>query len=215
MLAAHDAGDRLDAVRIGDDHHALVERIGLAVERQHALARAGAADGEVAGDLGEVEHMQRSAAIEGDVIGDVDERADWPEANRPQPLLHPFGRRAVGHAAHEPQGERRAEMLIGGGEIEMDAGRAVERAGVSLRRRRRKLAEPRRGEIARDAGDARGIGTVRRHRDVDHGIVEPREARVSNADRRVVGQLDDALVIVAELELRRRAQHAVRTRRRG
>ena len=40
MLAAHDAGDRFDAVVVGDDHHGLVERIGLAVEREHALARA-------------------------------------------------------------------------------------------------------------------------------------------------------------------------------
>ena len=210
MLAAHDSGDRLDAVRVGDRHHALVERVGLAVERQHAFAGAGAPDREIAGDLGEVEHVQRAAAVEGDVIGDVDERADRPQADRPQPLLHPFGRGAVGHAAHEPQGEGRAEMRVGGREIEMDAGRAVERAVIRLRRRRLQLAQPGRGEIARDAGDAGGVGTVRRHRDVDDGIVEPGVLRVSDADRRVVGQFDDAVVILAELELGRRAQHAVR-----
>jgi len=42
------------------------------------------------------------------------------------------------------------------------------------------------------------------------GIVEPGPAGVRNADQRVVGQFDDPLVIVAELELRRRAQHAIR-----
>ena len=106
-------------------------------------------------------------------------------------------------------------MRVGGGEIEMHAGRAVECAGIRLRRRRLQLAQPGGGEVARDAGDAGGVRTVRRHRDVDDGIVEPGEARVSNADRRVVGQFDDALVIVAELELRRRAQHAVRLDARG
>ena len=39
-LAAHDAGERLDAVLVGDHADRLVERVGLAVERQQALARA-------------------------------------------------------------------------------------------------------------------------------------------------------------------------------
>ena len=118
-----------------------------------------------------------------------------------------------------PRTSRKAKAgqrcCVGGGEIEMDAGRAVECAGVRFRRGRLQLAEPGRGEIARDSGDASRVGTVRRHRDVDDGIVEPGVVGVSHADRRVVGQFDDAVVILAELELGRRAEHAVRTRRRG
>ena len=215
MLAAHDAGDQLDAVQVGDDHHALVERIGPAVQRQHAFARTSPPYREIAGDLGEIEDVQRASAVESDVVGDVDERADRPQANRSQPLLHPFGGGTVGHAADQPQGESRAEMRVGGSEIEMHAGRAVEGAFVGLRRRRLQFAQPGGSEVPRDAGDAGGVRTVRRHRDIDDRIVEPGEACVSNADRRVVGQFDDALVIVAEFELRRRTQHAVRTRRRG
>ena len=49
------------------------------------------------------------------------------------------------------------------------------------------------------------VGAVRRHRDVDDRVVEPGKAGVGDADRRVIGKLDDPLVIVAELELRRRA----------
>ena len=37
-LAAHDAGERLDAVVVGDHAHGVVERVGLAVERQQLLA---------------------------------------------------------------------------------------------------------------------------------------------------------------------------------
>ena len=59
-------------------------------------------------------------------------------------------------------------------------------------------------------GDARGVGAVRRQGDVDDRIVEPRPARVGKADGRIIRELDDPLVIVAELELGRRAQHAVR-----
>ena len=106
-------------------------------------------------------------------------------------------------------------MRILGCEIEMDPGRAVERAGDRLRRRRLQASQPRRGEIAGDAGDAGGVGSVWRHRDVDYRIVEPGEARVGGADRGVIGKLDDPLVIVAELELGRRAQHPVRIRHRG
>ena len=153
--------------------------------------------------------MQGTSAVESDVIGDVDERADRPQANRSEPLLHPFRRGAVGHAADEPECEGRAEMLVLGREIETDAGRAIERAFIRFRRRRLELSKSRRGEIARDASDAGGVGTVRRHRDIDDRIVEPGEARVRNADRRVRGQFDNALMVVAKLELGGRAQHAV------
>ncbi len=47
-LAAHDAGERFDAVIVRDDADAAVERVGAAVERQQALAFAGAAHGEIA-----------------------------------------------------------------------------------------------------------------------------------------------------------------------
>ena len=210
MLAAHDAGDQFDAACVGDDDHALVERVGLAVERQHALARARAAHRQVALDLGEVEHVQRAAAVEGHVVGDVDQRADRPEPDGAQALLHPFRRRPVRDAAHQAQREGGAEMRVGRREIETHLGRAIEGAVDRLRRRRLEGSEARRGEIARDAGDAGRVGAVRRQGDVDDRIVEPGEARVGDADRRVVRQLHDALVIVAELELGRRAQHAVR-----
>ena len=101
-------------------------------------------------------------------------------------------------------------MLVGGGEIEMDAGWAVEGAGNRFRRRRLQAAQPCRGEIPGDAGDAGRVGTVRGHGDVDDRIVEPGKTRVGEANRGVIGKLDDPIVIVAELELRRRAQHPVR-----
>ncbi len=101
-------------------------------------------------------------------------------------------------------------MRVRWGEIEMDAGRAVERAVETLRRFGGQRPEPGCGEIASDACNPRGVRAVRRHRDVDHWIVEPGEARVRDADRSVVREFDDAFVIVAKLQFRRRAQHAVR-----
>ena len=73
---------RLDAVLVGDHDMLVVERVGAAVERQHLLAVPGAADGEIALDLGGVEDVQRPAAVEGHVVGDVDERVDRAQADR-------------------------------------------------------------------------------------------------------------------------------------
>ncbi len=75
--------------------------------------------------------------------------------------------------------------------------------------------EPGGGEVAGDAGDGGGVGAVGRQVDVDDGVVEPGVGREGDADGRVLGQVDDAFVVVGELQLGGRAQHAVRTRRRG
>ena len=43
MLAAHDPADVVDLAIVGDHGHLAVEPVGLAVEREHLLAVAGAA----------------------------------------------------------------------------------------------------------------------------------------------------------------------------
>ena len=70
-----------------------------------------------------------------------------------------------------------------------------------------KLTKTSRRKIARDAVHAGRIGTVGRQIDLDDGIVEFRPARVTLTDRRFVGQVDDAIVIVGEFELR--AEHSM------
>src|SRR5262245_42138102 len=64
------------------------------------------------------------------------------------------------------------------------------------------------GKIPGDAVDAGAIGPVRREIDLDHRIVEADQLGKFLADRRVRGELDDALVILRDLQLARRAQHA-------
>ena len=56
-----------DAALVGDHRHAVVERVGLAVERQDRLAGSREAHGEIAGELVGVEDVQRPVEIEGDV----------------------------------------------------------------------------------------------------------------------------------------------------
>ena len=56
--------------------------------------------------------------------------------------------------------------------------------------------------------DAGAVGTVGREIDLDQRIVEPGPSRVVRADRRILGELDDAFVIVRELQLELGHEHA-------
>ncbi len=65
-----------------------------------------------------------------------------------------------------------------------------------------------RGEVARNAVDAGAVRPVRRDGDVEHRIVEAFVFRERLAERRVVRQFDDAVVVVGDFKLRLRHQHA-------
>ena len=56
--------------------------------------------------------------------------------------------------------------------------------------------------------DAGAVGTVGGEIDLDQRIVEPGPSRVVRADRRILGQFDDAFVIVGELQLELGHEHA-------
>ena len=74
MLTAHDAADVMHLSLIGDHGHARVERVSLAVERQHLLTVLSLARNKRPCQLGSVIDMQRSAKVNRDEIGDVDQR---------------------------------------------------------------------------------------------------------------------------------------------
>ena len=61
MLAAHDPADVVHLAIVGDHRHARVEPVGLAVEREHLLAVAGAAGDDRAVKLGEIVDVERPA----------------------------------------------------------------------------------------------------------------------------------------------------------
>ena len=207
--AADDARERLHAVVVGDDAHRLVDRIGLAVEREEAFAAAATAHHEVALHLGGVEHVQRPVAVERHVVGDVHQRVDRLLADRLEASAQPLGRLAVPDPAHQAQGEERRQRL-GVAEIEAHSGRAREGARDRLDDGVAQFADLGGREVARDAVDAEAVRPVRRDGDLDHRIVQPHHGREGPADRRVLGQLHDAVMVVAEAELARGAQHAAR-----
>ena len=125
----------------------------------------------------------------------------------PQPLLQPFRRGGVVDAAHQAERKSAAEFRPVA-EIEPHLDRAFADAGDGRRRRRPQPAQPARGEVAGDALDAGGIGPVRRQPDLDHRIVETRPGGEARTHRRVLGKIDDALMVVGELQLPFRQHHA-------
>src|SRR5215469_4094793 len=72
-------------------------------------------------------------------------------------------------------------------------------------------SDPGGGKVAGDAADTETVGPVRRHLDVEHSIAQTREARIARSNWRVLRQLDDPFVIIAEAKLVGRAQHAARS----
>ncbi len=154
--------------------------------------------------------MQRTAAIERQQVGDVDQRRDRSEADSLQAILHPFRRRAVLHAAHEAAREYRTGVLRLGIEVQRDGDWRREFARHRLDRTILEHAKTRGRKIARDAMDAGRVAAIGRQVHVDHRIGEAEHDRCTLADLGVGGQFDDAVVILTQEKLARRAQHAAR-----
>ena len=203
-LAAHDAGQRFDAVLVRDHADRGIERVGAPIERQQALAFLGAAHGEIAVHLPGVEHMQRPGAVVGHEIGDVDQRVDRPQPDRRQPLLQPLRGGAVLDAAHQPQREARTQRGVFHRHLHRAGEFALDRLDAGID----ELAHVGGGEVARDAVHAGAVLAVRRQIDFEHGIAEACPFGIALADGCIGRQLHDAVMVLGNLELGRRAQHA-------
>ncbi|MFN8036056.1 MAG: hypothetical protein U0V73_08985 [Acidimicrobiia bacterium] len=204
----HDAGDRLrGAAGVADEEVLGGERALHAVERDHPLAFCGAAyDDAAAVEPAEVEGVERLAELEEHVVRDVDRVRDGPHPAQRQPARHPRRRRAHRHPSNAGEVARAALGVL---DLDRDvgAGDPVERRRRRGRRRERQAEV--RGEVARDADHRHGVGPVRRDRQVEHDVVEAEHGAQVGAElaRRVERQ--DAGVVVRQVELPRRAQHAV------
>ena len=213
VLAAEDAAEAQHGAIVGNHAHGVVHLVGLAVEAGEPLALLAETGTDRALELVGVVDVQRPAAIEADVVGDVHQRIDGPQADGLQALLHPRRRGAVLDAADVAAGKARTGALRALGEFEPDVDRAVVvalDAGDFLFRLER--AEAGGGEIAGDAAHAGAIGAVRRELHVHDGIAQAQHVGVALAElaaERSI-ELDDALVIVGQLQLALRQQHAGR-----
>src|SRR5690606_28385294 len=184
----------------------------LAVEREETFSRAAEAGANGALELIGIIDMERTAAVERHVVGNVDQRADRTEASGLQAALHPRRRRAVLHPLHEPAREHGARALRFRCELEPNFNGTIEGpldiANLGFRLQR---AETSGGQITRDATYTRAVGPIRRELDLNDRIVKADDIDVplthALAEFRV--QLNDALVVVGQLEPALGAEHAV------
>src|SRR6185312_8502106 len=135
---------------------------------------------------------------------DVDQRVDRAQADRRQPLLQPVGGGTVLHALDQAQAEGRTQRR----HVDGDLDRAGEGSGDGFYRAILERADGGRAEIAGDTVDASAVGPVGCEVYFDHRLAECRVGGVAFADRRIGRQVDDAVVIVGELKLGLRHQHA-------
>ncbi len=210
ILAADDAAQRFGPFVIGDDHHRRIERVLLAVQRGQALALARHADDDAALDLVGVKGVQRARHVEGDVVGDVHQRRNRAQADGQQLVLHPLRRRAVRHTPDGPPDIQRAGVQRLDGHADGAGEGSGHRGGVQAALDQRlQAAQTGRRQIAGDAAHPGAIGAVGGEVDVDHRIAQARVIGVARADRRVVRQFDDAVMLVGQLQLALGAHHAV------
>ena len=150
------------------------------------------------------------------IVGDVDQRRDRPQADRRQPVLQPGRARPVAHAADEPADEQRAGLLLARREVEPRSSAPANRGPAPARSR---AAAAGRGRRRRGRGRCRATPRQSARSGVSlMSITGPSrpEHLARRAGRPALGrQLDDAVMVLAEPQLARRAEHAVAGRRRG
>ena len=197
VKAAHHAGEGDRAAVVGDQQRVVAQLADLAVERPQPLALACEAHDDRALQAVGVEGVQRVAEFEHDVVRHVDDVVDRALAGGAQALLHPARRGPDAHA------------LDHGGDVAGTQIRVVDRDGGGLRdvgialgvlavREAQRRARDR-GDLAGDAGHVHHVGAVRPGVHVQHHVAEVVGER--RADRRVRGQLEDALVLLGQAQL--------------
>ena len=206
--AADHPGQCHRSVVVGDHRHIGIEIVALVVERRERLARARQAYVNIAGERIDIEDVQRARAIVSDEIGNIDQRRDRSQTDRGQAALQPRRARPIAQAADHPPNEQRAGIGGLGIEVETHADRAFENAGNRIDRTGFQAADAGCREVARNAENTEAVAAIGGDRDIDDRIVEPGKRREGRADRRVVGELDNAFVLVADAHLALRAQHA-------
>ncbi len=207
MLATHDTGNRFGTVFIGDHIHARLELIVSLVEAENGFAVFGRTNCQIALDLSRIEDVQRATKIKCHVIGDIHQCIDWAQADSLQALLHPFRAWAVFHALDQTQCKTGAEWVLG----VLIENNLYRRLALALRRFGIKLLECTKAsgcKIARDAANTCAIGTVWREANFDDWIIKAHIGGKACADRNIIRQIDNAIVLFRKFKLALGAHHA-------
>ena len=203
-LAAHHAGQRDGLFRVGDDQVVGAQLPLLAVQGYERLALARTADDDFfAGELVEIEPVQRVAELEQREVGRVDDVADRPHAAGPQTLLYVQWRGAYANALDQARDVTRAPLRI----LVVHAGRHFRIA----RRRGWRRADGHTGQgrqFARDPEVAQRVRPVGRDIHFEDGVRQPEQLVEQSADPRFARQNHQARMVLGKAQLALRAEHA-------
>ena len=227
-LAAHDPGDPGGPVAVADQDGLGVEGALDPVERGHLLAVGrGADDQRAVGHPVEVERVQRLRGEQHHVVGDVDDVVDRPLARRDQPRLQPQRGGADRHLGEHAGREARTELwnLHGHRRVVGRLALAVG-LGVALPRRLGQRRATERMHLPRHPVHAEAVDAVRADLELQHRLRQRQDlgqrsawapqttarrllVRLRGRGVRRLGQHDDPVRVVADLELGLGEDHSV------
>ena len=206
VLATHDAGDGQGTFVVGDHQGVVAQFDVLAIQQHQAFAGIGQAHADAALDLVQIEGMHGLTQFEHHVVGDVDGGVDAAHATAAQTLDHPVRGRAgqvdVLHYATQV-----ARAGLGSQHLDRTGFLVRSRYGLDLQRLDRGVVQG--THFPRQTGDGQTVAAVRGQVDVDDGVVQLQVAADALAHRRAGRQLQQAAVVVADLQFAGRAEHAV------
>ena len=207
-LTTHDAGQGFRAVVVRNQHLARKHGVGLAIQCLQGFAARCGVNAQVAVDLGDVKDVQGAVHRVSEEVCDVDKGRDRAQADGFQTVGQPCRGGAVADAFDRATGEMRASSGFQTG-VDMNRNRAVELAFDGRNDQGFQRPKATGGKVTGDAAHAQGVGAVGRDLDVDHRVVQPAIVDEAFAQWRVVGQFDDAVVVVRQHQLAFRTQHPV------
>ena len=225
----HDASNTDDARaltlgRVGDEQVLLIQLALLIVQGHEQFTCACATHDDRRGQRAQVVGVHRLAQIQHDVVRDVDGQRQGTHTGGLEALDHPSrGRRGGVRAANDAR-DKAVNALAAADRrvVSKDHGEAV---GVGCGRlsrdntRQTRVAEGcarRVGVLARDAAHREAVATVRGHVDLEDFLAQTQPGHDVGADggdlavREVLGQHDDAVVVLPQTQLTCGADHAVR-----
>src|SRR5687768_3640481 len=217
FTATHHAGDGLGPFRVGDDDDVVGKYPGHSIESRELLVRARGPDDDLAaGEFSQIEGVYRLSELVEHVVGRVYHIADGAHADRVQTPHEPLGTWPHLHPAND--GGHIATRLGCRVDGDVDSGRAPRvlrrLRRLSFRREIRNLRQApfptgHRRDLARQPQVREQVRSVGAHIDDQSGIACRHDREEPRARRRVDVELHDALMILAEAELARGAEHSV------
>ncbi|MCY1416514.1 hypothetical protein D9M71_320210 [compost metagenome] len=206
VLAPHHTGDGQGAVMVGDHQGVGAQGNFLAVQQNEFLALFCHAHANATVDFGEVEGVHGLTELEHHVVGDVDSSIDGANVGATQALDHPQRGRAgqVDIADHTTKVTRAGSRSGHFNRAYFVVGR---RNSCDLRTGDRSGVE--RPHFASQAGQAQAVAAVRGQAQLDDHVIQAEVGTDVLSDRSVRFQFHQAVVVIADLQFRSRAQHAV------